>query len=127
MKIIILNTNGVPIYEQIKKQVKDMIFSGELPENEALPSIRQLAKDLKISVITTTRAYNELEKEGFIISMQGKGFYVMPKNTELIRERAFYEIENGLTAAVVAARNAGITKKELLTLLEGIVKEEAYE
>lgn len=127
MKIIILNTAGVPIYEQIKAQIKAAIYSGELEENEALPSIRQLAKDLKISVITTTRAYNDLEQEGFITSVQGKGCFVRPKNNELIREQALREIENGLINAVTAAKNAQIPKSELYEILSVIVKEEAYE
>ena len=127
MKIIILNTAGIPIYEQIKEQIKTAIYSGELTEGEALPSIRQLARDLKISVITTTRAYNDLEQEGFIANMQGKGCFVKPKNNELIREQALHEIENGFTSAITAARNAQISKNELYNIFGVIVKEEAYE
>lgn len=127
MKIVILNTAGIPIYEQIKEQVKEAIYSGELTENELLPSIRQLAKDLKISVITTTRAYNDLESEGFITSVQGKGFYVSPKNTELIREQSLREIENGFTSSIKAAKNAGIEREELMNILDTIIKEEEYE
>ena len=78
------NSSDLPIYEQIKEQVKTQILSGELSENEMLPSLRQLAKDLKISVLTTTRAYNELEEEGFITSRQGKGFFVMPRGSDLL-------------------------------------------
>ena len=85
LKIIISNRSGVPIYEQIKAQIKEAIFSGELQEDDLLPSIRQLARDLKISVITTTRAYNDLEAEGFIVSVQGKGCYVLPQNKEMAR------------------------------------------
>ena len=80
MNIIISNTSGIPIYEQIKDQLKEAIFSGELKDGDLLPSIRQLAKDLQISVITTMRAYNDLEQEGFIVSVQGKGSYVKPKS-----------------------------------------------
>lgn len=127
MKIIILNTAGIPIYEQIKEQIKTAIYSGELEEGEALPSIRQLAKDLKISVITTTRAYNDLEQEGFIANVQGKGCFVKPKNNELIREQALREIENGFTTAIAAAKNIKIPKNELYTIFEVIAKEEEYE
>lgn len=127
MKIVILNTAGVPIYEQIKSQIKAAIYSGELEEGEALPSIRQLAKDLKISVITTTRAYNDLEQEGFITSVQGKGCFVRPKNNELIREQALKEIENGLINAITAAKNAQVPKSELYDILSVIIMEEEYE
>ncbi|MEM5770256.1 MAG: GntR family transcriptional regulator, partial [Bacillota bacterium] len=88
MKIVVSNRSGVPIYEQIKSQIKEAIFSGELREDDLLPSIRQLAKDLKISVITTARAYSDLEQEGFIVTVQGKGCYVLPRNKELARENA---------------------------------------
>lgn len=127
LKIIILNTAGVPIYEQIKEQIKAAIYSDELKENEALPSIRQLAKDLKISVITTTRAYNDLEQEGFITSVQGKGCFVRPKNNELIREQALREIENGFISVITAAKNAQIPKSELYDILSVVIKEETYE
>jgi len=92
MKIILSNRSGIPIYEQIKSQIKEAIFSGELQEDDLLPSIRQLAKNLKISVITTTRAYNDLEEEGFVVSVQGKGFYVLPQNKEMMRENALCKI-----------------------------------
>lgn len=127
MKIVILNTVGVPIYGQIKEQIKNAIYSNELEEGEALPSIRQLARDLKISVITTTRAYNDLEQEGFITNVQGKGCFVKPKNNELIREQALSDIEKDFTSAITIAKNAQISKKELYTILEVIVKEESYE
>jgi len=127
LKIIILNTAGIPIYEQIKEQIKTAIYSGELAEGEMLPSIRQLARDLKISVITTTRAYNDLEQEGFIANVQGKGCFVKPKNNELIREQALRDIENGFASAITAAKNAQISKNELYNIFEVIAKEEAYE
>ena len=127
MKIVILNTAGIPIYEQIKEQIKAAIYSGEIEENEALPSIRQLAKDLRISVITTTRAYNDLEQEGFIANVQGKGCFVKPKNNELIREQALREIENGFASAITAAKNIQLSKKELDEIFEFVAKEEAYE
>jgi len=127
MKIIVQNTSGVPIYEQIKTQIKAAIFSDELKENDALPSIRQLAKDLRISVITTTRAYNDLEQEGFINSIQGKGCFVRKKDNKMIREQALREIESGLNTAVSAAKNAQIPKNDLYEVLSAVIKEENYE
>jgi len=117
MKIIVSNRSGVPIYEQIKEQIKAAIFSGELREDDVLPSIRQLARDLKISVITTTRAYGDLEQEGFIVNVQGKGCYVLPRNKELARENALHKMEDGLTAAIAAAKAEGITRKEIIERL----------
>jgi len=117
MKIILSNRSGIPIYEQIKEQIKAAIFSGELQEDDLLPSIRQLARDLKISVITTTRAYSDLEQEGFIANVQGKGCYVLPRNTELARENAMHKMENGLSDAITAAKAEGITKKEVIERL----------
>lgn len=127
MKIVISNRSGEPIYEQIKTQIKAAIFSGELSEGQVLPSIRQLAKDLKISVITTTRAYSDLAQEGFVTNVQGKGCYVLPQNKDLIRENALREIEEGLTAAITAAKMANIEKKEFLNILDVLTKEEEYE
>jgi GntR family transcriptional regulator len=117
LKIIISNRSGVPIYEQIKEQIKEAIFSGEAQEDELLPSIRQLARDLKISVITTTRAYNDLEQEGFVVQRQGKGCYVLPRNTELARENALHKMEDGLQSAIDAAKAEGISKEELIERL----------
>ena len=99
MNIIIRNTGGQPIYEQIASQIKTLIISGALKEGEMLPSMRLLAKELKISVITTKRAYEELEREGFIISQTGKGSFVAGKNMELIREAQLQKIEQQLTQA----------------------------
>ena len=127
MKIVILNTSGVPIYEQIKEQIKAAIYSGTLEENEMLPSIRQLARDLKISVITTTRAYTDLEQEGFIATVPGKGSFVKPVDCELIREQVLREIEVGFTSIITAARNIKMSKKELYDVLDFVLKEEAYE
>lgn len=118
MKIIVSNRSGVPIYEQIKEQIKTAIFSGQLQEDDMLPSIRQLARDLKISVITTTRAYSDLEQEGFIVNVQGKGCFVLPRNTELARENAMHKLENGLSAAIAAAKAEDITKEEVMERLE---------
>lgn len=118
MHIVLSNSSALPIYEQIKEQVKAQILSGELYENEMLPSLRQLAKDLKISVLTTTRAYNELEEEGYITSRQGKGFFVMPSGSDLLKEQLIKEVENGLNNAIVAARRASMTEEELIYLLK---------
>jgi len=126
MKIIVSNRSGVPIYEQIKEQVKAAIFSGELQEDEMLPSIRQLARDLKISVITTTRAYSDLEQEGFIANVQGKGCFVLPRNSELARENAMHKMENGLSTAIAAAKTEGITKDEVIERLK-LLWEDDYE
>lgn len=127
MKIIISNQSEAPIYEQIKDQIKTAIYLDELAEGQMLPSIRQLAKDLKISVITTTRAYNDLEHEGLIKSVQGRGFFVVPKNHQLMREKALCDVEAGFTAAIKSARQAAIQKDELLDIFNLIAKEEEYE
>ena len=123
MKIIIKNRSELPIYEQIERQMKEQILEGAIPEDEQLPSIRQLAKDLKISVITTTRAYNDLADEGFIISVAGKGYFVAPRNNELLRERMLYEMEEGLEKAVTNGRNAGLSDKEIIEALKKFLKE----
>jgi len=117
MKIIVSNRSGTHIYEQIKEQIKAAIFSGELQEDDVLPSYRQLARDLKISVITTTRAYGDLEQEGFVVNVQGKGCYVLPRNKELARENAMHKMEGGLSAAIAAAKAEGITKNEVIERL----------
>lgn len=127
MKIIVSNRSGVPIYEQIKAQIKEAIFSGELREDDLLPSIRQLAKDLKISVITTARAYGDLEEEGFIVSVQGKGSYVLPQNKELARENALRKIEHGLADAIDAAKAGDIPKGEVFEMLTILYQENHYE
>ena len=118
MYIVLSNSSDLPIYEQIKEQVKTQILSGELSENELLPSLRQLAKDLKISVLTTTRAYNELEEEGFITSRQGKGFFVMPRGSDLLREQLIKDVETNLNNAILSAQRASMTDDELVQLLK---------
>lgn len=127
MNIIISNGSRLPIYEQIKEQIKEQILSGELKENEILPSLRQLARDLKISVLTTTRAYNELEQEGFIISHRGKGFFVMSSSSELIREQLIREVESNLNNAIQAAQRASMTDKEIISLLRLLLEVEKSE
>ena len=122
MDIIISNSGGVPIYDQITRQMKGLILRGELKEGEALPSMRLLAKELRISVITTKRAYEELEREGFINTVPGKGCFVAPQNPELAREDALRRAEEHLSQAVDIAKNAGLSLSELtetLNLLYG--------
>ncbi|MCH5196651.1 MAG: GntR family transcriptional regulator [Oscillospiraceae bacterium] len=118
MKLIVSNISDVPIYEQIKQQVKSAILSGELQEDEALPSLRTLAKELKISVLTITRAYNELEEEGFVKNIQGRGCFVMGRGSELIREQMICKIENNLAEAISTARIADLQPAELHRLLD---------
>lgn len=117
MNIIIRNTSGQPIYEQIASQIKALIISGELQEGDMLPSMRLLAKELRISVITTKRAYEELEREGFIISQTGKGSFVAGQNMELVREAQLQKIEQQLTQAVTLAQSSGISLEELQEML----------
>jgi len=117
MKIIIKNKSELPIYEQIEQQMKAQILDGTVAADEQLPSIRQLARDLKISVITTTRVYNDLADEGFIISVTGKGYFVAPRNNELLRERMLFEMEDGIEKAVTNGRNAGLTDDEIIAAL----------
>lgn len=117
MNIVIRNTGDTPIYEQIVTQIKQAIVTGELSEGEALPSMRMLAKELKISLITTKRAYEELEREGFIVTMTGRGSFVAAKNLELLQEEQRRRVEAYLTQAVEAARTAGVGCEELCELL----------
>ena len=118
MKLIISNVSGIPIYEQIKQQVKAAILSGELKEEEALPSLRTLAKNLKISVLTVTRAYTELEQEGFVKNVQGRGCFVLGSGSELMKEQLICKVENGLTEAIKAAKIANLSNEELHHLLD---------
>ena len=118
MQILINNSDGTPIYEQILRQIKEMILSGELKEGDALPSMRVLAQQLRISVITTKRAYEELEREGFIESFTGKGSFVRSKSSELIREENLKIIDTSLVAACDAAVKCGISADELKELID---------
>ncbi len=127
MKIIISNTSGVPIYEQIKEQIKSSILSGEIEENQLLPSLRQLARELKISVLTTTRAYTELEQEGYVTNVQGKGCYVLGRGSELIREQLLRDIEENISAAIKSARRADVSEEELVKMLKILMEDEDYE
>jgi GntR family transcriptional regulator len=123
LKILISNKSDFPIYEQIKTQIKEQIMSGELAENEFLPSIRKLAKDLGISVITTTRAYSDLENEGFISTMQGKGTFVLPKDNDMVREEYLKRIEDAFSSAIDNAKLANVSNNELILILENLLKE----
>ena len=123
MDIIISNASDKPIYEQIVMQMKDLILAGDLQEGQQLPSIRALASDLRISVITTNRAYAELESQGFIETVQGKGSFVAGGNTELLREERLRHIEELLGSAVREARGAGIELQELHDMLDVMAEE----
>ncbi|MED3552594.1 GntR family transcriptional regulator [Cytobacillus praedii] len=123
MQIILSNSSKEPIYEQITNQIKSSILSGDLQDGAALPSMRQLAKDLQISVITTKRAYEELEKEGFIYSIVGKGSFVAEQNLEVMRERKLKAIEEQLSAVIINSREIGLSIDELQQLLK-ILSEE---
>ena len=124
MNIIISNSSNIPLYEQVKEQIKNKIVSNELKAGEILPSIRSLAKDLRISVITTKNAYEELEHEGYVETIPGKGTYVANKNIELIKEEQLQKIENLIDTAVSIARISGISKKEIQEILNILYEEE---
>ncbi len=124
MNINISNSSGQPIYDQIATQIKNLILTGELSEGDALPSMRLLAKELRISVITTKRAYEELEHDGFIVSVTGKGSFVASKNTDFIKEEHLKIAEDHLQKAVDASISAGLTLDELIDLLTYIYKGE---
>ena len=118
MQIIISNSSPTPIYEQIKDEIIDQIRNGDLKENESLPSIRVLAKDIKISIMTIKKAYDELEKDGYITQVQGKGTYIKKQNQELIRENAKLEIEDYFGKVLGIARNYNIDTEEIITLIK---------
>ena len=124
MTIIIDNKSGVPIYDQLYSQIKAQIIGDALRQDEALPSIRSLAKDLRISVITTKRAYDELEAEGFIYTLPGKGSFVAPKNTELLREENLRRIEEHMREISALAVQSGLTRQELSEMYTLISEEE---
>lgn len=117
MDIIISNSSGAPIYEQICSQIKGKIISGELKEGDALPSIRLLAKEMRISVITTKRAYEELERDGFLVTYAGKGSFVAGKNLDLIREEHLRQIEELFGRAKELADQSGLANEELYEML----------
>ena len=118
MRLFIDNRSGVPIYDQIYTQIKSQIISGELEEDAPLPSIRNQAKDLRISVITTKRAYEELERSGFIYTVAGKGCFVADKNIDAVRESVMAEIEKHLEEALKLAGECGLTKEQLKIMID---------
>ena len=124
MKLIIRNHADQPIYDQIASQIKEQILSGALEPGQALPSIRALAKELKISVITTKRAYEELEKDGFLYTIPAKGCFVAPKNVELLREENLKKIEGHMEAIAQLGASCNLSKAELLDMLKFILEEQ---
>lgn len=120
----ILQNSGVPIYQQIAEQFKAGILAGKYKQGEYLPSIRGLAKELKISVITTMKAYEQLEAEGLVTAVQGKGYYVNAQDSEMLREQHLRKVEESLLEAITAARIAGITDRELMDTLETLLNME---
>ena len=123
MKILIDNKSGAPIYDQIYSQIKNQIISGELEEDTALPSIRSLAKDLRISVITTKRAYDELEKEGFIYTIAAKGCFVAPRNVELLREENLKKIEALMQEIIGLSASCNLSREDLTEMFQLMLKE----
>lgn len=123
MNIIISNSSAVPLYEQIQNQIKSQILSGDLCSDELLPSIRSLAKDLKVSIITTKRAYEELEKEGYIVTVAGKGSYVCSQNTQRLKEAALFEMESKLEEIILGAKKMGIEEEEFIEIIKSIYEE----
>lgn len=117
MNILIDNKNGTPIYDQIYTQIKSQIISGELSADEMLPSIRGLARELRISVITTKRAYDELEREGFVYTVAGKGCFVAAKNTELLREENLRQIEEHIAAIMQLASSCGLEAEDIIEMI----------
>ena len=121
--ILIDTKSGEPIYNQIYSQIKNQIISGELKENDMLPSIRGLAKDLRISFITTKRAYEELEQEGFIYTLPGKGCYVAPKNTEILREENLKKIEKHIEDIASLASSCNLSRNDIIEMIKFIMEE----
>lgn len=117
----ILQNSGVPIYQQIAEQMKSEILAGKRKQGEYLPSIRSLARDLKISVITTMKAYEQLQAEGLVTGVQGKGFYVNAQDGEMLREQHLRRVEESLSEAIRAAEIAGMTREELLQTLQTLL------
>lgn len=118
----LLQNSGVPIYQQIAEQLKTDILAGKIKEGEYLVSIRALARDLKISVITTMKAYEQLEAEGLVTAVQGKGFYVNAQNSEMLKEQHLRRVEDALTEAIQAAEIAGMTDDELMGTLRTLLE-----
>ncbi|WP_246487230.1 GntR family transcriptional regulator [Arachnia propionica] len=116
--VVLSNTSGIPIYVQIEDQIKAAILRGEVSEGEALPSIRALARDLRVSVITTTRAYAELVAGGLVANVPGKGYFVLPRDAELVREQVLREVETHFANGVAVARLADVDDDEIRSILE---------
>lgn len=127
MRVVLSNSSQVPLYEQIKEQIGAAILGGDLAEGAALPSVRALARDLRISVITTTRAYAELAAEGFITTIPGKGTFVQALDSALVREQRVRQVETALQAALDAARPAGLSRDDLVEILDTLIMAEAQE
>lgn len=127
MRIIISNRSTVPIYEQIKIQIIEAILSDELREDTQLSSIRQLAKELKVSVITTTRAYKDLEEEGYVVNVQGKGCYVLPKNQELVYEKLMGNMENLIFEALALKEKMNLDDREFMEIIQTLLEAEKNE
>lgn len=123
MRIVVSNNADAPLYEQIAEQVKEAVLRGEVRDGDQLPSVRVLARDLRVSVITTTRAYAELQAQGFITTAPGKGAYVLPVDSALVREQLLCRVEESLTAAIDAARLAGLGREELPRMLDVLLDE----
>lgn len=123
MEIVISNSGSVPIYEQIEAQIKDAILSGELAPGELLPSIRSLANDLRVSVITTKRAYADLEELGFVVTVQGKGTFIAASNQDLLREERVRHVEESLERAIADARPLGLTSGDLHEMLDLLLED----
>jgi GntR family transcriptional regulator len=121
VRVILSNSSGGPLYQQIKDQVGTAILTGDLAEGEALPSVRALARDLRISIITTTRAYAELAADGFIATVPGKGAFVLPLDSALVREQLLRQVEEGLQTALDAAERAGLQRDDLVRMLDGLL------
>lgn len=127
MKMIISNSSSVPIYEQIKSSIIEQIMSGVLKENEMLPSIRSLVSDIRISVMTIKKAYDELEQDGYIVTVQGKGSFVVPKNIELAKEQARKDIEMFLNKSIKLAQMYNISEQEVLEIFKFLMESDENE
>ncbi len=123
MKILISNQSELPIYAQIREQLKEQILNGQISEGTVLPSIRVLAKEVGVSVITTTRAYNELEEEGFITSMQGKGSIVLSKENDFLKEQYLMRIEEGISTAIKTAKRINMSEQQVTEMLHAAWEE----
>lgn len=124
MVIVIKNNSNEPIYDQIKKQILDAILSDEIKAGECLPSIRGLAKDLKVSVITTTKAYNDLEMAGYIFAVQGKGYYVSERSNEILYEKLLEQIEFHFDQAILISKRAALKETDLIKILQNLLEQE---